>query len=140
MNRPGQPRGSRAGTRAVGTTGAAGAILVAIMMLGGLALWVAVPLGWLYLGSLVQGSTGSLGAAMAVMMLGVLASIFAIVSLLGWVNHRHSQLRVARGLDDHGQTALEAVMTVSAGVAIVGFGVWFFFFSGASPLPAGLGI
>ncbi len=45
------------------------------------------------------------------------------------------ELREARGLEDHGQTALEAVMTVSAGVAIVGFGVWFFLFSGSSPAP-----
>lgn len=140
MNPSGRSPGSRASTRAPSSTKAAGAALVAVMMVGGLALWVGVPLGWLYLGSLVQASTGSLGAAMAVMMLGVLASIFAIVSLLGWVNHRHSQLRVARGLEDHGQTALEAVMTVSAGVAVVGFGAWFFFFSGASPLPTGLGI
>ena len=31
-------------------------------------------------------------------------------------------------------------MTVSAGVALVGFGRWFFLFSGSSPLPTGLGI
>ena len=140
MSPSGRSPGSRASTRAPSSTGAAGAALVAVMMVGGLALWVGVPLGWLYLGSLVQASTGSLGAAMAVMMVGVLVSIFVIVSLLGWVNHRHSHLRVARGLDDHGQTALEAVMTVSAGVAIVGFGAWFFLFSGASPLPTGLSI
>ncbi len=28
-------------------------------------------------------------------------------------------------------------MTVSAGVALVGFGAWFFLFSGSSPLPTG---
>ena len=120
--------------------GASGAILVLIMLGGGLLLWVGVPVGWLYVGSQVQAETDSLGAALAVMMVGVLVSILMIVPVLGWLNHKHSQLRVARGLDDHGQTALEAVMTVSAGIAIVGFGVWFLFFSGASPLPTGLGI
>ena len=30
-------------------------------------------------------------------------------------------------------------MTVSAGVAIMAFGLWFFFFSGSSPLPVGIG-
>ena len=30
-------------------------------------------------------------------------------------------------------------MTVSAGVAIAGFGAWFLLFSGSSPLPTGLG-
>ena len=70
----------------------------------------------------------------------MVVSILVIVPVLGWLNRKHSELRAARGLDDHGQTALEAVMTVSAGIAIVGFGAWFFFFSGASPLPTGLGL
>ena len=82
------------------------------------------------MGSQVQAETSSLGTALAVMMVGVLVSILVIVPVLGWLNHKHSELRVARGLDDHGQTALEAVMTVSAGIAIVGFSVWFLFFSG----------
>lgn len=126
--------------RSLTARGASGVLLVLIMLGGGLLLWVGVPLGWLYVGSQVQGETSSLGAALAVMMVGVLVSILVIVPVLGWLNHKHSELRVSRGLDDHGQTALEAVMTVSAGVAIVGFGVWFLFFSGASPLPTGLGI
>lgn len=136
------PRSARTSTRrrSLTLTGASGVLLVLIMLGGGLLLWVGVPLGWLYVGSQVQAATGSLGAALGVMMVGVLISILAIVPALGWLNHKHSQLRRARGLDDHGQTALEAVMTVSAGVAIVGFGSWFLFFSGASPLPTGLGI
>ncbi len=73
------------------------------------------------------------------MMLGVGVSIGVLVPLLGWLNHRHQRLREARGLDDLGNTALEGVMTVSAGIAIVGFTVWFFLFSGSSPLPTGLG-
>jgi len=121
-------------------TGGSGVLLVAIMVGGGLVLWVGVPLGWLYVGSLVQGSTNSLGAALLVMMLGVVVSIAVLVPVLGWLNHKHSELRVARGLDDHGQTALEGVMTVSAMIAIVGFGAWFFLFSGSSPLPTGLGM
>ena len=121
-------------------TGGSGMLLVAIMVGGGLVLWVGVPLAWLYVGSLVQGSTNSLGTALLVMMVGVVVSIGVLVPILGWLNHKHSELRVARGLDDHGQTALEGVMTVSAMIAIVGFGAWFFLFSGSSPLPTGLGI
>jgi len=45
----------------------------------------------------------------------------------------------ARGPEDHGNRVLEAVMTVSAGVPIAGFGAWFLLFSGSSPLPTGLG-
>ena len=116
-----------------------GLLLLGIMLGGSLVLWVGVPVGWLYVGSHVQAKTNSLGAALAVMMVGVIVSIFVLVSCLGWLNHRHSQLREARGLDNHGQTALEGVMTVSAMIAIVGFTTWFFLFSGSSPLPTGLG-
>ena len=120
-------------------TGGSGILLVAIMIGGGLVLWVGVPLGWLYVGSLVQSSTDSLGTALLVMMVGVVVSIAVLVPVLGWLNQKHSELRLARGLDDHGQTALEGVMTVSALIAIVGFGTWFFLFAGASPVPTGLG-
>ena len=121
-------------------TGGSGVILILIMLGGGLVLWVGVPVGWLYIGSQIQGSTGSLGTAMAAMMVGVLVSVAVIVMALIWLNGKHQELREARGLEDHGQTALEAVMTVSAGLALVGFGGWFFLFSGSSPLPTGLGI
>ena len=120
-------------------TGGSGALVVLIMLGGGIVLWVGVPIAWLYVGSLVQAETGSLGTAMAVMMAGVVVSIAVIVPALLWLNRKHADMRVARGLDDHGQTVLEAVMTVSAGIAVVGFGAWFFLFSGTSPLPTGLG-
>ena len=125
--------------RAAFRTGGSGLLLITIMLGGGVLLWVGVPLGWLWVGAQVQGSTGSLGAALAVMMGGVIVSIGLIVPALAWLNGKHGELRERRGLDSHGQTALEAVMTVSAGIALVGFSVWFFLFSGSSPLPTGLG-
>lgn len=100
-------------------TGGSGVLLVAIMVGGGLVLWVGIPLGWLYVGSLVPGSTDSLSTALLVMMVGVVVSIAVLVPVLGWLNRKHSELRVARGLDDHGQTALEGVMTVSATIVLV---------------------
>ena len=119
--------------------GASGLIVLVIMLGAGLVLWIGVPLGWLYVGSQVQGASDSLGLAILVMMVGVVVSIVLIVPALGWLNSKHLELREARGLESHGQTALEGVMTVSATVAIVGFGAWFFLFSGSSPLPTGLG-
>ena len=109
------------------------------MFAGALVLWVGVPLGWLWIGSQVEGETDSLGAAVAVMFAGALASIAAIVWALGWLNRKHAERREARGLESYGQVALEGVMAVSAGVAVVGFAVWFFLFSGSSPLPTNLG-
>jgi heme/copper-type cytochrome/quinol oxidase subunit 2 len=113
--------------------GASG-VLVLLMMLGaGLVLWIGVPLGWLYIGSQVQGATDSVGTAILVMLVGVVVSIVAVVPILGWLNRKHLELRAARGLDTHGQTALEAVMTVSVVVAVVAFCVWFFVIVGPGP-------
>jgi heme/copper-type cytochrome/quinol oxidase subunit 2 len=120
-------------------TGGSGVLLILIMLGGGLLLWLGVPVGWLYIGGRVQGSTNSLGTAISVMMVGSVVSIIVIVMALLWLNRKHVELREARGLESHGQTALEAVMTVSAGVALLGFGAWFFLFSGTSPLPTNLG-
>jgi hypothetical protein len=114
-------------------TGGSGLILIAIMLGGGLVLWVAVPVGWLYVGGQVEGKTNSLGAAMGVMFLGVVASILAIVPMLGWLNRKHVELREARGLESHGSTVLEAVMTISAVIAVVAFAIWFFVIEGPGP-------
>jgi heme/copper-type cytochrome/quinol oxidase subunit 2 len=113
--------------------GASGLILLVMMLGAGLLLWVGVPLGWLYVGGRVQGATDSLGAALLVMMVGVLASIALIVPVLAWLNRRHLDLREARGLESHGATALEAVMTVSAVIAVVAFVIWFFIIAGPGP-------
>jgi K+-transporting ATPase A subunit len=103
-------------------------------MLGaGLVLWIGVPLAWLYIGSQVQGATDSVGTAIAVMLVGVVVSIVAVVPILGWLNRKHLELRAARGLDTHGQTALEAVMTVSVVIAVLVFVVWFFVIVGPGP-------
>jgi heme/copper-type cytochrome/quinol oxidase subunit 2 len=114
-------------------TGGSGVLLLLIMLGGGLVLWVGIPVGWLYIGSQVQAKTNSLGAALAVMLVGVLVSIFALVPALGWLNRKHEDLREARGLESHGNTALEAVMTIAAVIAVVGFGIWFFLIEGPGP-------
>jgi|SRR5215211_314876 len=113
--------------------GASG-LLVLLMMLGaGLLLWIAIPIGWLYIGSQVESTTDSIGLAILVMLVGVVVSIVAVVPLLGWLNRMHLELQQARGHDTHGQTALEAVMTVSVVVAVVAFVVWFFVIEGPGP-------
>src|SRR4051812_24909596 len=106
--------------------GASGVLLLLMMLGAGLVLWIGVPVAWLYIGSRVQGKTNSLGTALAVMMVGVVVSILLIVPVLGWLNRKPLELREARGLDSHGATALEAMMTVSVAVAVVAFSIWFF--------------
>jgi hypothetical protein len=113
--------------------GASGVLLVLMMFGAGLVLWIGVPLGWLYIGSQVQGATDSVGTAILVMLVGVVVSIVAVVPILGWLNRKHLELRAARGLDTHGQTALEAVMTISVVVAVLAFVIWFFVIVGPGP-------
>jgi zinc transporter ZupT len=115
--------------------GSSALLLLLIMFFGSLVLWVGVPLGWLYVGSQVQSETDSIGTALLVMVLGVTLSLFLLIPLLGWLNRKHSDLRELRGLESYGQTALEGVLVVSAGLAVVIFGLWFFLFSGSEPIP-----
>jgi len=115
--------------------GSSAVLLLAMMFVGSLVLWVGLPLGCLYLGSRVQGATQSLGAALLAMAGALIVGIGALVPILGWMNRKHGELRAARGRESYGQAALEGVMVVSATVALVGFSVWFFFLSGAAPVP-----
>ena len=115
--------------------GSSAVLMLLMMFVGSLVMWVGIPVGWLYVGSQVQSETNSIGAALGVMALGVAVSLFVVVPLLGWLNRKHAHLREARGLESYGQAPLEAVLVVSAGVALVVFGLWFFLLSGSEPLP-----
>lgn len=119
--------------------GSSAFVMLAIMFVGGLGLWIGIPLAWLWIGSQVESATDSLGAAVATMMIGVVASIVGSVPVLGWLSSTHRRQRMERGHDDPGDVALEAVMVTSAAVALVGFCIWFFLFSGSSPVPLNLG-
>src|SRR4051812_23893736 len=117
--------------------GPASAALVLLMLAGCLLLWIGVPLGWLWVGSQVQ-AAASLGTALMVTMVGIVVSIFVVVAGLSWLNRRHTDLMEARGMELR-STALEVILVSSAGIALVGFGIWFFGFAGASPLPLNIG-
>ncbi len=112
------------------------AAAVALIVIGGsVGLWVALPLAWLYVGSRVQFATGSLAAALAAAMLGFVVSAAASLLVLGWLSRKHGELREARGRDNHGGVLLEGVVFLSAFAAVAVFAVWFFLFSGSSPIP-----
>jgi hypothetical protein len=115
--------------------GSSALLLLAIMFIGSLGLWIGVPLAWLWIASLVQAATNSLGAALGTAFAGVLVSVAAAVLVLSRLSDSSRHQRLARGLDDTGHLALEIVMVLSAGTALVGFSAWFLLFSGAAPLP-----
>ena len=122
--------------RALRASQAAG-LLVAMMFLGSLVLWVGVPVAWLWIGSRLQNAT-SLATAIGAMMVGMLLSITVLLGVLGRLSRRHTELQERRGVPEQETTALELVLVSSAVVAVVGFFVWFFGFSGSSPIPLNL--
>jgi hypothetical protein len=125
-------RGLGVGARALNY--GASAVLTGVIMVGAsLALWIGVPAGWLWIGSQIQGSTGNIGTAIAVMLVGATVSIVALAWVLGRLNRVHEHLRAARGADQTGPPLLEVVLVVTAAIALVGFAIWFFVFAGPGP-------
>jgi hypothetical protein len=112
----------------------ASAVLTGVIMVGAsLALWIGVPAGWLWIGSQIQGSTGNVGTAIAVMLIGAIVSIVALAWVLGRLNRVHEHLRAARGAEQTGPPLLEVVLVVTAAIALIGFAIWFFVFAGPGP-------
>jgi uncharacterized membrane protein YcjF (UPF0283 family) len=112
----------------------ASAVLTGVIMVGAsLALWIGVPAGWLWIGSQIQGSTGSVGTAIAAMLIGAIVSIVVLAWVLGRLNRVHEHLREARGAQQNGPPLLEVVLVVTAAIALVGFAIWFFVLAGPGP-------
>ena len=130
--------GGGGSVRGLVRAGSSTALLLLLMFVGSLGLWVGAPVLWLWIGGLVQGASGSVGAAIAVILVGFVATVVMFVPLLSWLSRRYAEAREARGLDDLGRAPLEGVLVVSAAIAVVAFAVWFFFLSGAEPIPLGL--
>jgi hypothetical protein len=124
--------------RGLTETGVRAMLVLMIMFIGSLGLWLGTPLLWLWIGSQVQGRTDSLGAALAVMLVGAPVTIALLATLLGKLSITYRQNRLARGLGDPGHLVLESVLVVSAAVCLVGFLAWFLLFAGASPVPLGI--
>ena len=108
---------------------------LALLVLAALAMWVAVPVAWLFLGSRVQDLTDNVGAGLGTALVGSIASIVAMSMLLGAITRRYQGARVRRGLDDTGGFPLEVTLVCTAVTAGAAFAVWFFGFSGAQPIP-----
>jgi hypothetical protein len=127
--------------------------LIAAMALGSVAMWIGLPLGWLWLASRVQaGSSDPRMEAYLLVVVGLPASMVAIGKLLAALDRRYARLthaaadervrrpwlRSRRGERPvaRRRTVLDVVMVTSVLVAGTALAVWFFFFAGSS-LPGG---
>ena len=121
--------------RAVLRTGAGAVLVLLIMFIGSLGLWVGTPLLWVWIGAQVEGSTDSLGTALGAAFPGAVLTIMVLATLLAKLSDVYRSNCRTRGLEDPGHLVLEMVLVVSAGFALAGFVVWFFFLSGANYSP-----
>jgi hypothetical protein len=125
------------------------AALIAVMAFGSVLMWIGLPLGWLWLGSRLQGgsSNPSMGAY-ALVIAGLPLSMVAIGKLLAKLDRFYARvthaeidqrprrpwlksMRGERG-SGHRRTVLDVVMVASVSIAGIALLVWFFGFAGSS--------
>jgi hypothetical protein len=126
----------------------AGALLILLMAVGSVALWLAIPVGWIYVASkLVSSSQPTMGPYVLVLV-GIPVSMVIMGKLLAKLNRVYGEVtgttskvrvrmpwhRSMRGERDGAppRTVLDVVMVASVSVALLCFGVWFFLFAGSS--------
>jgi hypothetical protein len=128
----------------------AAAALVALMVVGSLAVWTVIPVGGLWVASQLSGSNAQIGfVPLLVAAAGIPTAMVFAVELLARVERLHMRLtgtgpqaRVVsawrRSLGDSRSvrlTVLDRIMVASVLVAVIAIAVWFFAFAGSS-LPA----
>jgi hypothetical protein len=128
---------------------AASAVFI-VMLLEALALWTAIPLGWIWIGSKVATSQFPSEGPYAVVAVGIIVTILLDAWLIGRLNalyvritgtNRLTPMRPSwlKSMRDTGSainstTVVEAVMMGSVLLAGAVFVAWFFLLAG-SPLP-----
>jgi hypothetical protein len=128
------------------------AALILVMAVGSIAMWIAVPVAWLYLASrLSQGTQPTLGPFVMVLV-GIPLSMVVIGKLLATLDRLygrvtgtlaqvhiqmpwHKSMRGERG-STRPRSVLDIVMVISVSLALLLFGLWFFLIAGSS-LPTG---
>jgi hypothetical protein len=121
-------------TAARGATNLACGVLLVLEAVGSLAMWAAIPLGWLWIGGRVYALTGSLGADVAVAFAGFVATLLLAVSVLRRLDEGWISLRRRAGYEQK-EGALTQVVTVSATLALVMFLIWYYLLAKAYVIP-----
>jgi hypothetical protein len=130
--------------------GLAASFVFVVMLLAALALWTAIPVGWIWIGSKVATSQFPAEGPYAVVAIGIVLTIIFDAWLIGRLNAlymritgtnrlapmRPSWLKSMRDTDGASgtTTVVEAVMMGSVLLAGLVFVGWFFLLAG-SPLP-----
>ena len=131
--------------------GLAASFVFVVMLLAALALWTAIPLGWIWIGSKVATSQFPAEGPYAVVAVGIVVTILFDAWLIGRLNDLYVRITGTnrltpmrpnwlKSMRDTGgavntTTVVEAVMMGSVLLAGVVFVAWFFLLAG-SPLPS----
>lgn len=123
-----------------------------VMLFAALALWTAIPLGWIWIGSKVSDTQFPAEGPYAVVAVGIIVTIVLDALLIGYLNGlyqritgtdrvtamRPSWMKSMResSAPANDTTVVEAVMMGSVLLAGAVFVGWFFLLAG-SPLPSG---
>jgi hypothetical protein len=148
---PGADTGNAEPPRSLGRTIAAAPaalFLIILMAIGSVILWIGIPIGWLYLASLMVDSSQPtlgpyiliiFGIPITMVIFGKL--LFTLDRAFERVTGRRSEtefrapwLKSMRGerTTSRRMTVLEGVMIASVSLALICFGAWFFLFAGSS--------
>ena len=106
--------------------------LLALEALLCLSLFGPQPLAWFWIGSQVEYLTGYVTAGITTILLGCMASLMLTMVLAKQVDHAWKLVRRAGGRKQE-RGALEIIFATCVGVAVVGFGFWFFVIAGPGP-------
>jgi hypothetical protein len=131
-------------------TALAASVVFVLMLVAALALWTAIPLGWIYIGSKVSQTQFPSEGPYFVVAVGILVTIVADAWLIGRLNALYVRLtgtnRLApmrpswlKSMRDTAPpmgatTVVEAVLIASVLLAMLAITAWFFLLAG-SPLP-----
>jgi hypothetical protein len=130
--------------------GLAASVVFVVMLFTALALWTAIPLGWIYIGSKVSETQFPAEGPYAVVAVGIIVTIVIDAWAIGRLNdlyvritgtNRLSPMRPTwlKSVRDTGATpgtttVVEAVLMGSVMLALLVFVGWFFLLAG-SPIP-----
>jgi hypothetical protein len=123
-------------------------LLILLMAVGSISLWLVIPVAWIYAASHIVKTTQPTLGPYVMIILGVPISMFIVGKLLYRLNGVYERLtgqdaevrvqmpwhRSMRGEREvrRRTTVLELVMIISVSLALLAFGIWFFFFAGSS--------
>ena len=148
---PGTDPGNAERPRSLGRTIAAAPaalFLILLMAIGSVILWIGIPVGWLYLASLMVDSSQPTLGPYVLIIFGIPITMVIFGKLLfmldrafervtgrasetefraPWLKSMRGERSTKRSL-----TVLEGVMIVSVSLALLCFGAWFFIFAGSS--------